>query len=197
MSENKEKTVMVGQEQTGSKESAGIPFGKPDRMGNFKIWRSVYVVGKGKTKTDMECINVSNPDGTWYVRIPQTFEMFSMLTLAYQWSQSEDAGEREHGESFIRTVLSNMTYVSCICNGFYHHAVEMVTSAYANPSLLQDTEDGKKFLLDAKGTVKRFLAWRKEYDKHMAANQPTEQDFHQEDIAENAMEILSNDEKQE
>lgn len=193
MSENKEKTVMMGH----SKASAGIPFGKPVRMGNFRIWKSVYVVGKGKTKTDLECINVSNLDGTWYVRIPQTFEMFSMLTLAYQWSQSEDAEEQSRGEKFIRTVLSNMTYVSCICNGFYHHAVEMVTSAYANPALLQDTEDGKKFMFDAKGTKERFLAWYEEYKKHVSENQPTEQDFHQEDIAEEAMEILSNDEKQE
>lgn len=174
-----------------------IPFGKPVRMGNFKIWRSVYAVGKGKSKTDIECINVSNMDGTWYVRIPQTFEMFSMLTLAYQWSQSDDAGEREHGESFIRTVLSNMTYVSCICNGFYHHGVEMVTSAYANPSLLQDTEEGKNFIFDAKGTVKRFLAWREEYEKHVEANEPTEEELHREEIADEAMEILLDGEDKE
>ncbi len=178
---------------TQEKNIKTIPTGKPVRMGNFKIWRSVYVMGKGKNKIDIECINVSNLDGTWYVRIPQTFEMYSMLTLAYQWSQSDDAVEREHGVSFIRTVLSNMTYVSSICNGFYHHAVEMVTSAYANPSLLQDTEENKKFLLDAKGTVERFLAWREEYEKQVASNQPTEQELHQEEIADEAMEILSSD----
>ena len=117
-----------------------------------------------------------------------------MLTVAYQWSKSEDAEERSRGEDFIRTVLSNMTYVSCICNGFYHHAIEMVTSAYATPSLLQDTEEGKGFMLDVKGTMERFLAWRKEYEKYVSANQHTEQDLRQEDIAEEAMKILSGNE---
>lgn len=194
MSKNKAKKNALDSQQTDTEVNIGIPSGKPVRMGNFRIWKSIYVVGKGSAEANIDCINVSNLDGTWHVRIPQTFEMFGMLTVAYQWSKSEDAEERSRGEDFIRTVLSNMTYVSCICNGFYHHAIEMVTSAYATPSLLQDTEEGKGFMLDVKGTMERFLAWRKEYEKYVSANQPTEQDLRQEDIAEEAMEILSGNE---
>ena len=66
----------------------------------------------------------------------------------------------------------------------------MIAAAYANPSLLQDTEEGKNFIEDAKGTVERFLAWREEYDKHVTDNEPTDQDIRQEEFAEEAMDIL-------
>lgn len=197
MSEKKAKTVAMKPQPAAPKANVGIPSGVPARMGNFRLWKSVTVVGKGKSKTSIECINVGNLDGTWLVRIPQTFEMFGMLSIAYQWSKSEDAEERKRGEGFIRTALSNMAYVSMVCNGFFHHGIEMIASAYANPSLLQDTKEGKNFLEDAKDTVERFLAWREEYDKHVAENEPTEQDLHQEEIAEEAMEILSEGEKKE
>lgn len=189
---NNAKEVAIGTQQT---EQSAIPFGRPARMGNFRVWRSTVVVGKGKAKTGIECINVSNLDGTWLVRIPQTFEMFGMLTIAYQWANSENAEERRRGDGFIRTALSNMAYVSMVCNGFFHHGVEMIAAAYANPSLLQDTEEGKNFIEDAKGTVERFLAWREEYDKHVKDNEPTEHDLHQEEIAEEAMGILNGDDE--
>ena len=184
---NKAKEVAIQSQQTGQK---GIPFGRPARIGNFRLWKSAVAIGKGKAKTGIECINVSNLDGTWLVRIPQTFEMFGMLTIAYQWANSENAEERRRGDGFIRTALSNMAYVSMVCNGFFHHGVEMIAAAYANPSLLQDTEEGKNFIEDAKGTVERFLAWREEYDKHVTDNEPTDQDIRQEEFAEEAMDIL-------
>ena len=193
MSEKKAKVVSMASKQTKEDAVVGIPFGRPARMGNFRLWKSLTVVGKGKTKVNVECINVSDLDGTWLVRIPQTYEMFGMLTVAYQWSQSEDMEERRRGEGFIRTAISNMFYVSSVCNGFFHHGVEMVASAYANPTLLQDTREGKSFVEDAKDTIERFLLWRKEYEKHVKENEPTEQDLHQEEIAEEAMEILNGD----
>ena len=195
MSEKKAKTIAMVSKSSATNANSTIPFGRPARVGNFRLWKSAYVVGKGKSKTSVECINVSNLDGTWLIRIPQNFEMFGMLTIAYQWSKSEDAEERRRGEDFIRTAFSNMAYVSMICNGFFHHGVEMVTAAYANPSLLQDTDDGKKFLLDVKDTVERFLVWRNEYNKHAAENEPTEQDLHQEEIAEEATKILLDENK--
>ena len=191
--EKKARTVSMPSKQTKEDSVVGIPFGRPARLGNFRIWRSNLVIGKGKSKSNVECINLSNLDGTWLVRIPQTFEMFGMLTMAYRWLHSENAEERRQGDGFIRTTLSNMSYVSMICNGFFHHGVEMIAAAYANPSLLQDTKEGKSFLQDAKDSVERFLVWREEYEKHVAENEPTEQELHQEDIAEEAMEILSED----
>lgn len=193
MSEKNAKVVSMASKKTKEDAVVGIPFGRPARMGNFRLWKTLTVVGKGKAKTNVECINVSDLDGTWLVRIPQTYEMFGMLTVAYQWSQSEDMEERRRGNGFIRTAISNMFYVSSVCNGFFHHGIEMVAAAYANPTLLQDTKEGQSFKADAKDSIERFLVWRKEYEKHVKENEPTEQDLHQEDIAEEAMEILNGD----
>lgn len=193
MSEKNAKVVSMASKKTKEDAVVGIPFGRPARMGNFRLWKTLTVVGKGKAKTNVECINVSDLDGTWLVRIPQTYEMFGMLTVAYKWSQSEDMEERRRGNGFIRTAISNMFYVSSVCNGFFHHGIEMVAAAYANPTLLQDTKEGQSFKADAKDSIERFLVWRKEYEKHVKENEPTEQDLHQEDIAEEAMEILNGD----
>ena len=193
MSEKNAKVVSMASKKTKEDAVVGIPSGRPARMGNFRLWKTLTVVGKGKSKTNVECINVSDLDGTWLVRIPQTYEMFGMLTVAYQWSQSEDMEERRRGNGFIRTAISNMFYVSSVCNGFFHHGIEMVAAAYANPTLLQDTKEGQSFMADAKDSIERFLVWRKEYEKHVKENEPTEQDLHQEDIAEEAMEILNGD----
>lgn len=207
---NNAKEVAIGSQQT---EQSAIPFGKPARIGNFKIWKSKFELvsdpseeqrkkvaeesrGKKKAvrrKVTIDCINVSVLDGSWMVRIPQTFEQFAMLSLAYSWSLSEDEDEQVKGNDYLRTAISNMYYVSCICNGFYHHGVEMVTSAYADPDLLKETKRGEAFLKDVKDTIERFLVWRKEYEKHVKENEPTEQDLHQEEIAEEAMGILNGD----
>lgn len=179
-----------------------IPFGKPARIGNFKIWKSKFELVAGgdgkkvkKQKVNIDCINVSILDGSWMVRIPQTFEQFAMLCLAYSWSLSEDKDEQVKGTDYLRTAISNMYYVSCICNGFFHHGVEMVTSAYADPDLLKENERGVAFLKDAKQTIERFLEWRKGYDAMVAAGEPNDRELHQDEIAEQAMDILANEEK--
>lgn len=195
MSEKKAKEVLLPHSKKKEEKVAGIPFGRPAMMGNFRLWKSAIVVGNGKSKTRIECINVSDLEKTWLVRIPQTKEMFSMLTIAFQWSKSENAEERNQGVGFIRAALSNMFYVSSICNGFFHHWIEMIAAAYANPTLLQDTKEGKSFMEDAKDSVARFLQWREEYEKHVKENEPSEQDLYQEEIAEEAMEILNGDEE--
>lgn len=118
-----------------------------------------------------------------------------MLSLAYSWSLSEDKDEQVKGTDYLRTAISNMYYVSCICNGFYHHGVEMVTSAYADPDLLKENERGVAFMKDAKLTIERFLEWRKGYDKLVEAGEPSDIELHQDEIAEQAMDILANEEK--
>lgn len=204
---NKAKEVAIQSQQT---EQSAIPFGKPARIGNFKIWKSKFELvsdpteeqrkkvaeesgGKKKAirqKVTIDCINVSILDGSWMVRIPQTFEQFTMLSLAYSWSLSDDKDEQVKGTDYLRTAISNMYYVSCICNGFFHHGVEMVTSAYADPDLLKENERGVAFLKDAKQTIERFLEWRKGYDELVKAGEPSDRELHQEEIAEKAMEIL-------
>lgn len=202
-------------EEKKTENLSTIPFGKPARIGNFKIWKSKFELvsvpteeqrkkvveeSKGKKKAarqkvTIDCINISILDGSWTVRIPQTFEQFAMLSLAYSWSLSEDKDEQVKGTDYLRTTISNMYYVSCICNGFYHHGVEMVTSAYADPDLLKENERGVAFMKDAKLTIERFLEWRKGYDKLVEAGEPSDIELHQDEIAEQAMDILANEEK--
>lgn len=199
--DNNAKEVAMESQQT--KQSV-IPFGKPARIGNFKIWKSKFELvsesdgKKGKRqKISIDCINVSILDGSWMVRIPQTFEQFAMFSLAYSWSLSEDREERVKGTDYLRTAISNMYYVSCICNGFYHHGVEMVTSAYADPELLKENERNEAFLKEAKQTIERFLEWRKGYDEMVAAGEPSDRELHQDELAEQAMDILVNEDKKE
>lgn len=165
-----------------------IPFVKPVRVGNFKLWRSRIGGRDG-----IEAINVSTLDGGWLVRIPQTYELFAMLSTAYGWSVGEDADARVRGEDFLRVSLSNMLYVSCICNGFYHHAVEMVTTAYANPDILRDRKSYKSFRRAGREVVERFLAWRDGYDKVVSESEPSDADFSLDEQAERAAEILGGD----
>ena len=67
----------------------------------------------------------------------------------------------------------------------------MLTTAYAMPSVLSDSEDGRKFSEDVSETVSRFLEWRAEYERQMSGNEPTDEDLHQEEIAEQAVDILN------
>lgn len=175
------------QEQTNKT----IPFGKPALIGNFKVWRSRTVVGKGRNKSDLECINISNVDGSWFVRIPATFEMFGMITVAFAWYNGENEEEKKRGEDFLQSSLSNMMYVSCICNGFYHHGVQMLTNVYANPDLLRDKKKFKALKKETEGCIERFLLWREEYERQMKI-EPTEKEQQQEEFAEQAAEIISN-----
>lgn len=204
-------------EEKKTENLSTIPFGKPARIGNFKIWKSKFELvsdptedqrkkvaeeSKGKKKAvrqkvTIDCINVSILDGSWMVRIPQTFEQFAMLSLAYAWSLSDDKDEQVKGGDYLRTAISNMYYVSCICNGFFHHAVEMVTSAYVDPELLKENERNEAFLKDAKLTIERFLKWRKGYDEMVAAGEPSDRELHQDELAEQAMDILVNEDKKE
>lgn len=187
-----------------------IPFGKPVRMGNFKLWMSNYLLstapteaeqrkysaeydGKKKVKpkkTIVRCINASVLDGAFSVRIPENVEMFPMLSLAYQWYVGGTEEEKQRGLDYIRTVLSNMLYVSSICNGFYHRGIEMVSVAYTSPSVLRDTEEGGEFRKDVAETIERFLSWYDEYEKLAADGEPTADDIRSDELAEQAAAVL-------
>lgn len=176
------------------KNKAVIPFVKPVRVGNFKLWRTRVDMGK---KTTIEAINISDLDGAWCVRVPQTFEMFGLLTIAYQWINGNDAAERERGEAYLRTMISNMFYVSSVSNGYYGQAVQMVSAIYADPALLTDKDKNKQLKKEVDSLKKKYLAWREEYDKRMAQNEPTEKEAEQEEIAEQAMNVLEKEDNAE
>lgn len=189
--------------------SSSIPFVRPARVGNFKIWRSKYqmsaypkldeeeakrvVAEKGKVrkeKIDVECINVSNVEGTWKVQVPSTFEMFGVLSSLYSDYTSANMNVRERAKNVFFTVLGNMMYASCIGNGYYHRALDMVATCYAHPKLLtEDDAQHADLLRDLENLVKDFLAWREKWDAAAAANNSEEADKRDE-IAEQAQEII-------
>lgn len=194
-----------------------IPFNKAVRAGNFKLWRirqnidwqptaedvkddetkELLVAGKIRLKkrnVSIEAICVSNLDGTWQTRIPQTFSMFGTLSECYRQSVvAEKEEDRSAAMSQLATILSDMYYVSCIDNGYYHHGVTMLTAAYARPDLLRGGKEGRAFEKEAHETVKGFLGWRKEYDELMKRNAPTDEDMEREETAAAMTEQMEDD----
>lgn len=164
-----------------------IPFGKAVRVGNFKLWRSRYKTGD----SEIGVLHVSTLDGAWMTRIPSTLEMYGWLCVAYADYNSDDAERKFQGEAVLATTLSNMLYASSIVNGYYHRGLELCATVYAHPTLLdKKSKEHKGFMKDVKGLVDKFLEWRKGYDEFTRQNTPTEKDEHQEDLAEQALEIL-------
>ena len=192
--------MIIGMEKEDKKKE--IPFGKPARVGNYKLWRSrcrmtVTPTGEdkemvlkepgGKRKAvsrtyDIEQINVSSLDGTWQVKIPVTFDMFGMVRDLF-------AGG-EYGR--LATIFANMMYSSVIANGYFHEALRRIVVCYANPSVLEEgSDDFKSLKEDARNLIKDFLEWRRMYDRKMKELEPTEEDMTHDDIAGQAAEILN------
>ena len=190
--------------------SSNIPFVKPVRVGNFKLWRSKFQVSaypdldeeqvkrmvaeKGrvrKEKFDVECINVSNLEGTWKVQVPSTFEMYSVLNALYADFASDDAKLKERSRNLFATILGNMMYAATIGNGYYHRALEMVTTCYAYPNILNKKDERhKKFKKDVSALIDAFLSWRKLWDKAVEERLDEDKEARCEEIAEQAREIL-------
>ena len=193
------------------KKITAIPFNKPARVGNFKLWRTNFMLefmpsrdmlseedqvrlDKGeiklkKQRTSIECINISNLDGSWMTRIPQTWEMYGMLTLAWQWYNGDNEDEKKRGKDYFTTVLSNMAFCGSISNEYYHQALMMIATAYAYPVLLSDKKKFKDFSKEAENLIKDFLSWRKDFDKRV--NRPlTEEEQRQEEAAQQIMEEM-------
>lgn len=152
-----------------------IPFVKPARVGNYKIWRTKATVGKGKDKYDVEQICISDLEGVWQVRIPETNVMFSAVSGLY--TDEELAGS-------LSTIFANMLMVSSIPNGFFHRAVQMCSALYFNPDLLRKKKERKDLVKEAKKLVEDFLEWREVYESQVKGNEPTEEQEHSDEVLE-------------
>lgn len=186
------------------RNNSSIPFVKPSRVGNFKLWRSRFQMSvepsfeerkdasetRGRVrrkKMDIECINVSNLDGTWKVQIPATFEMFSVLDMLYADYYGEPGESKDRAESILACLLGNMMYASTIGNGYYHRALEIVATCYAHPDILrEDSESNADLKKNVDALTDAFLQWRKAYDERVAQQEPTEEDLKHDDIADQA-----------
>lgn len=189
-----------------------IPFIKPARVGNFKVWREKFRMsiqptdeqrkkvleeshGKKKAVTQsffIEQINVSSLDGSWKIKIPATFEMFAMIRDLF----AEHADGNKVRTAQLSAIFGNMMYVSCVANGYFQQAITYIAEIYANPKIL-DKKNGshKAFMGNVKKLVDGFLTWRKEYEKHVAVNEPTEEEMRNDQTAEEMLDELEKDDE--
>lgn len=164
-----------------------IPFGKAVRVGNYKVWRSRH----RSAMSEVAVVNVSSLDGLFMVRIPSTMEMYGWICMAYGDYVSDDVSRKSQGEAVLTTVFGNILYTSCIVNGYYQRALEMLATVYAHPTLLdRKDKEHKVFMKDVKGLCDAFLEWRKGYDAQERLHEPTDDDLHREEIADEAMAML-------
>ena len=152
-----------------------IPFVKPARVGNYKVWRTRATVGKGRDKYDVEQVCVSDLEGVWQVRIPETNAMFAAISGLYA-----DEGLAPS----LGTIFANMLMVSTVPNGYFHRAVQMCGSVYFNPDLLRKRKERKDLVKEAKRLVEDFLAWRGVYDAQARENAPTEEQERSDEVLE-------------
>lgn len=164
-----------------------IPFVKPARVGNYKIWRTRTTLGKGKDKYEVEQVCISDLDGVWQVRIPSTNVMFSAITGLYA-----DEGLTPS----LNTIFANMLMVSTIPNGYFHRAVQMCSTLYFNPDLLRKKKERKGLVKEAKKLVDEFLEWRDIYDAQDKESVPTEDQEHSEEVLEEMLDEVDRQENQ-
>ena len=91
----------------------------------------------------------------------------------------------------LSSIFGNMLYASCIANGYFHRAINICASIYANPNLLKEEDENHESVIqDLKALASGFLAWREEYDKHVAENKPTDDELINDQKAEEILNEL-------
>lgn len=206
---------MARKKLTDRDNSLVIPFGKAVRVGNFKLWRGNYVMAGGKDRTSIECVHVSNVDGSWMVRIPSTSQMYSTIMNGYA------TVEETLRENFLGMLFTNMYNVCAIPSEALHDAFYFLTEMMTFPYLLlpekemekRMKENMKKLGIDksrAKDHVSKMMEYRKglyelierkksafidDYERQQAermAKEPeAEKQLDSDAIAEQAVDILN------
>lgn len=155
-----------------------IPFVRPARVGNYKLWRNKVTVGKGKDRYDVEQICISDLEGVWQVRIPATNAMFAAISGLYA---------DESLAPSLSTIFANMLMVSTIPNGYFHRAVQMCESVYFNPDLLRKKKERKELVKEAKRLVEDFLEWRVMYELQVKEDEPTEEQMRSDEVLDDIL----------
>lgn len=115
-----------------------IPFVKPVRIGNFKMWRSKVRL---KKKEAIETIVITNLEGTWKVQIPKTYLMFRALSDLYATEDPNDL-------NILFSFVSNFNFCTQISHGSFQNFLILTVYGYMHPEVLDsgyEPED-KKFL---------------------------------------------------
>ena len=126
------------QPEKKEKKPREIPFTKPARIGNYKMWRTHVKVSKKET---IEAIVISNADDTWKVQIPQTFLMFRALSDLYGTEDRQDF-------NILFSFITNFSFCTQISHGDFQNFLILAVYGYMHPEVLEkgyEPED-KKFL---------------------------------------------------
>lgn len=196
---------------TKKEEKIVIPFVKAVRVGNFKLWRGKYVMGQVK----IDCLHVSNLDGSWMMRIPATMSLYGVICNGYA---TEDEKLREQ---FLGMIFKNLYTIGTSASESLHDAFSILSEMFIFPYLfLSEKEMVKKmkegyknYGFDKKKVeeqINNMVEYRKElykliekkrdeliddYERHLAiahAEEPeAEKQLEQDAIAEEAMEMLN------
>ena len=186
-----------------------IPFGKAVRVGNFKLWRGNYVMAGGKDRTSIECVHVSNLDGSWMVRIPSTTMLFGNICNYFTM------GDFSYLEDFL---LPNFQMLMTDDNRILHEVYRMLYIASKNPLLFMTDKEHEEWIkrkfpdLDKKKRKEHiaewskdreglrancdrirkayFDAWDEQFDKRLQMEEESLKQLHQDEIAEEAIDIL-------
>lgn len=132
-----------------------IPFGRAVRVGNYKLWRSRPVLAPNGGEGGLEQLNVSDLDGGWSVKIPQSSLMYATLMQAYATTDDETR------DGFMGMVLTNMRNVCLISSPALHDAFFFLTEMMTFPYLLLPEDEmaermRRGFSATGGGDVKKF-----------------------------------------
>lgn len=115
-----------------------IPMVKAVRIGNYKLWRTKFPVGKGRDKADIDCINVSNLDGSWSVRIPSTMLMYGTVCNGYA------TADEERRNNFLGMLFTNMYNICTNASEGLHDGFFFLTEMMTFPYLLLPEKEMKR-----------------------------------------------------
>ena len=135
-----------------------IPYNRAVRVGNFKLWRSKYVVASGKEKTSVDCLHVSSLDGAWMTRIPATSGMYGFFLSQYA---TVDENLREN---ILGMLLTNMLNICLTPSVALHDALFFLTEMMTFPyNLLPEKEMVKRM----KENMKKLGVDKKQAEDHI------------------------------
>lgn len=115
-----------------------IPFGKATRVGNFKLWRGNYTLGRGKDKTDIECVYVSSIDGSYMVRIPATSGMYGFICNQYATTDPNIK------ENILGMVFTNFYNIVNTPSPVLHDSLFFLTEILSYPYLILPEDEMRK-----------------------------------------------------
>lgn len=210
------------------KEISAIPYAKPVRVGNYRLWRGKVSVSLPSEEGDVasqrysvEVLNVSNLDGSWKVQVPQTSMMYGTIVQAYNTT------DLELRDNFLGMLFTNMSNVCLISSEALHDAFFFLTEMMSFPYLLLPEKEMRRRMSDRmkelgiekkrrdahisemveyrRGLYElvekkkaRFLA---EYERQQRESTKNEEELlkamEQDEIAEQAMDVMSNDSEEE